>query len=354
MRGRNIVLLAAVMSGLLLLFNQQHTQRVSWPASDESNAPASISTAPAFEPCLVRKWDAVWVIRPDLKRMFVTHQTPDCLPRASLVEDLTPFAKAFGGDGAYNLGEEKSRAACALQGCRSPPLSQVPVMVEPAPRAALTLSQAPALVSSVPSAHTVGSFEGSFLVARYQPADASSDRVRRLLKSLLGVARVLDRTLILPAASCACSGASGLDACEGAPVAPFGCPLRSPLQAWAHTAAWRLRPATFLSRSVPREVARSHVRVLLPDGMDDSELAFALRSYDGTRLLELDGAADAFCGWDGRTARGRDEQARFTAEAGELVGDVGLHACTHYHGGAGEVLQFTNIGQADERHVVSA
>ena len=31
-----------------------------------------------------------------------------------------------------------------------------------------------------------------------------------------------------------------------------------------------------------------------------------------------------------------------------------MHHCTHYRGGTGEVLQFMNVGQADEKHVVTA
>eukprot|EP00964_Phaeocystis_antarctica_P165381 scaffold145292_cov112-Phaeocystis_antarctica.AAC.1 len=33
------------------------------------------------------------------------------------------------------------------------------------------------------------------------------------------------------------------------------------------------------SEQWPTEIKRSHVRLLLPNGMDDSELAFALRNY---------------------------------------------------------------------------
>ena len=33
---------------------------------------------------------------------------------------------------------------------------------------------------------------------------------------------------------------------------------------------------------------------------------------------------------------------------------VPLHRCTHFRGGTGEVLQFTNVGQADEKHLVTA
>mgnify|MGYP007125891912 CR=1 FL=1 len=45
--------------------------------------------------------------------------------------------------------------------------------------------------------------------------------------------------------------------------------------------------------------------------------------------------------------------------ASSLAGGLGLaaarlHACEHFHGGAGEVQRFTNIGAAGDHHAVSA
>ena len=86
---------------------------------------------------------------------------------------------------------------------------------------------------------------------------------------------------MLPAALCNCKDAE-LSQCDGPPVAPFDCPLRIPLdaEAWRLTSLVPLKPARFLiGKSLPDIVKCSHLRVLLPDGMDDSELSFALRSY---------------------------------------------------------------------------
>ena len=46
----------------------------------------------------------------------------------------------------------------------------------------------------------------------------------------------------------------------------------------------RAAPARFFAEKdkVPDIARCSHLRVLLPDGMDDSELSFALRSYAST------------------------------------------------------------------------
>lgn len=48
-------------------------------------------------------------------------------------------------------------------------------------------------------------------------------------------------------------------------------------------------------------------------------------------------------------------QASFDAAADELLAAPGrpravLHRCTHYRGGTGEVLQFSNLGQSCDRH----
>ena len=80
---------------------------------------------------------------------------------------------------------------------------------------------------------------------------------------------------------------------------------------------------------------RSHMRVLLPDGMDDSELLHALTPYDDV-LLEVQQAHKAFCGWDERAAPPGNaaKLAAFDAAADELLQVEGLPraqltACTH-------------------------
>ena len=85
-------------------------------------------------------------------------------------------------------------------------------------------------------------YEGDFLVAQIEPVPAGGEtrHLRTLLKSLLGMAQLLKRTLVLPAALCNCKGAN-LDQCEGEALGPpFECPLRVALHAerWqehAHT-----------------------------------------------------------------------------------------------------------------------
>ena len=125
-------------------------------------------------------------------------------------------------------------------------------------------------------------YDGFFLYARDEPVPSHDPAyLRKLLKSLLGMAVLLKRTLVLPAALCKCRDANLTD-CDGPPVAPFDCPLREALNAdaWRTTSLVRIKPARFLARSpetLPEIVRCSHLRVLLPDGMDDSELTFALR-----------------------------------------------------------------------------
>ena len=86
------------------------------------------------------------------------------------------------------------------------------------------------------------------------------------LRSLLGMAVLLKRHLVLPAALCACRDRA-LTQCEGEAVAPFGCPLRRglalPASLWqrhpyllAHNVT--LRPAsTLLDRSAASERVRA-------------------------------------------------------------------------------------------------
>ena len=94
--------------------------------------------------------------------------------------------------------------------------------------------------------------------------------------------------------------------------------------------------------------------------MDDSELGFALRSYASTRWLEVETAQKTFCGWDTRMPGNAKRMADFTHAADGLLAiatpgaatSVPMHMCTHYRGGTGEVLQFTNLG-CNTKHVVT-
>lgn len=213
------------------------------------------------------------------------------------------------------------------------------------------------------AAFSESEYDGSFLFARDEPvpSEGSEEYLRRLLKSLLGMAVLLKRTLVLPGALCRCRDAALTD-CDGPPVAPFDCPLRIPLdaEAWRAISLVQVKPARFLvgGEKLPEIVRCSHLRVLLPDGMDDSELGFALRQYATTRWLEVTQAAKTFCGWDTRMPGNPARMSSFTAAADRLLrldghADVSLHVCTHYRGGTGEVLQFTNLG-CNAKHVVTA
>ena len=127
-----------------------------------------------------------------------------------------------------------------------------------------------------------------------------------------------------------------------------------------------LRSALFLHEA-PRAAAlrTSHVRVLLPEGMSASETAYALRAYGSTRVLEIENAAEAYCGWD-RVHDSRRDGDAFEALAGALLtppqpagSDVpraALVECLHFHGGAGAGQRFVNLGAAaaGEVHAVSA
>jgi len=142
----------------------------------------------------------------------------------------------------------------------------------------------------VGAAFAESAYGGHFLVAR-RVTGRSPDQIRALLKTMLGLATLLGRTLVLPYELCACSipadGSPGT--CTGDGAAPFDCPLTVPLDptAWTSAAAsssiggWELGgvgaagfqmpkviPARFLTGKLPAEFVRSHVRVLLPDGLD--------------------------------------------------------------------------------------
>mmetsp|Transcript_16999 Transcript_16999/g.28375 ORF Transcript_16999/g.28375 Transcript_16999/m.28375 type:complete len:856 (-) Transcript_16999:413-2980(-) len=205
-------------------------------------------------------------------------------------------------------------------------------------------------------------YKGFFLIARIQPPYGGGDSLhfRTLLKSLLGMAKLLHRTLVLPASLCNCRDSAKLEGCEGPVVAPFDCPLRVPLPVdqWLSTTLVQLRPARFLMGEIPDDLRCSHMRLLLPDGMDDGELAYAVRYYSTTRILEIEDAHKTYCGWDTRMPGNTKQQADFTAAANPLVttrsdeAAPSLHHCTHYRGGTGEVIQFLNLG-CTQKHIVN-
>ena len=172
----------------------------------------------------------------------------------------------------------------------APSLSPLPPTRSPPP----VLSHAPPaqLLALATSASKAPISEGeAFLFAR-EVKDQSVLELRTTLKSLLGMARVLGRTIVLPESLC-----SGAASSRVQPVPPFGCAPRIPLpmQPWLES-SWVVRPASFLKRAdMPQEVRKSHVRVTLPDGMDGPEIIYALRHYKTTRLLEIDKASRELC-----------------------------------------------------------
>lgn len=198
-----------------------------------------------------------------------------------------------------------AEAVAAVAAPVSTPAASASVAAAAAPAAATAVATAvaPVAAAALPAAMQPSDprfFEGHFLFASPSAtAGLDAPQLRRLLKSLLGMAVLLKRTLVLPAEICDCATEGGLDpkqelrapaaSCAAAP-GPFGCALRLqlPLDKWIADKRVEFRPAALLRGPFPEEVARSHCRLLLPDGMDDSELGFALRMYKDTRLLEVD------------------------------------------------------------------
>ena len=246
-----------------------------------------------------------------------------------------------------------------------PPALAMGELLPPPPPPAIEVAR---VVATVPitSHDTAG-----FLLA--QPAPITSDReARRLLKSMLGLAKLIGRTLIVPASLCA----DGALAPAGASL-PWGCSLRpvarSVLEHWRQNtsspaghllppAGSSMLPAVVAATNfhgaraatLSTELRRSHVRISLPDGMSDLEASFALRDYATTRILEVERAAEAFCGWDPKHDRKR-LGVTFDADTDAVLGaPTALAPCSHYHAGAGVVLSFTNIGTQGDVTAVSA
>jgi hypothetical protein len=159
-----------------------------------------------------------------------------------------------------------------------------------------------------------------FLLARSEEKLQGREQTRVLLKNLLGVAAVLNRTLILPHDTCMCTGP--LDSCGSWPVLPFGCPLRLPLDtvngcfSWCAALlerdehAWPRVLPSHSPNQIPETIRRSQTRVVLPEGLTDLELERALEHYKEVRILELGTAAGSsnsarFCGWESQEANKR-------------------------------------------------
>ena len=130
----------------------------------------------------------------------------------------------------------------------------------------------------------------NFLVAsQIEKDDGQPHYARRLLRNMLGMAALLNRTLILPSTVCDCSD-TALQACTGAPNELFGCPLKAEIQEGIRDGLASLLPTravSWITSGLPEELRCSHVRVLLNPGLDSEQLAHALRHYSNTRVLEV-------------------------------------------------------------------
>ena len=84
-------------------------------------------------------------------------------------------------------------------------------------------------------------------------------------------------------------------------------------------------------------------------------LLFACSDVSITRSLHSERVADAYCGWDARHDKS-GEGPRFETLTKPLfaASSPTLHGCEHFHGGAGEVQRFTNLGTLGDTHAVSA
>ena len=260
-----------------------------------------------------------------------------------------------------------------------PPPQPAAVLEQRVHARALRLEQRLAKRLALPSAPLSESWSSkvglrdNFLLAQHIPVHSDA-QARQLLKSMFGLAKLLNRTLVVPAALCEslCSGTSCAAGSWGCTLKPVA---RAALAHWrpsASSTAILLAPesSTMLPAlaaahlfqgegalaALPAHIRRSHVRVSIPDGLSDSEATFALREYRAsTRLLELERAALAFCGWDPRHDAQRLGVA-FEADVIAVLGDepTPLAQCSHFHAGAAVVLSFTNLGTAGDVTNVSA
>ena len=84
----------------------------------------------------------------------------------------------------------------------------------------LQAAAAPVAAATASSLYTSQDFSGRFLVASVEAAPEGGHDpayLRQLLRSLLGMALLLRRQLVLPAALCNCRDVQGLTQCEGEP-----------------------------------------------------------------------------------------------------------------------------------------
>lgn len=205
-------------------------------------------------------------------------------PAALNVHHSISEGESFRAVGTPRLGDYMSSSTTAAAGGSTQHL-EVQTTAQDPPKPVQGADASPPSAAPPLLAIPEAEYDGHFLYARPDAtvgAAPTADYLRSLLKSMLGMGVLLKRTVVLPAALCNCKDAE-LTQCDGPPVAPFDCPLRIPLdaEAWRLTTLVPIKPARFLvnKAKLPEIVRCNHLRVLLPDGMDDSELGFALRSY---------------------------------------------------------------------------
>ena len=128
-----------------------------------------------------------------------------------------------------------------------------------------------------------------------------------MLRSLLGIARVLRRDVILPRMLCYCDfmwkemkncrvgGAESMRL-------PFDCPmdhvLDTPRFFETDLGGVGVREPKFLDNPrVPPNVSGSVAKVSLPKGLNDAEVARALAPYARAGVIEIEDAVGVFCGF---------------------------------------------------------
>jgi hypothetical protein len=137
--------------------------------------------------------------------------------------------------------------------------------------------------------------------ASVAPGTAKEDP-SRVIRGLLGVARLLNRTLILPPGAVADALLDGSHADE------------------VRSLGLRLRPASVLETPLAEELKCSHVRLETPRGLDSEQLVHALRHYATTRIVELDLPHESYCG---PSARASKELSRAETQIQALVSAAG-------------------------------
>eukprot|EP00965_Chrysotila_dentata_P040769 1351840-Pleurochrysis_carterae.AAC.2 len=200
----------------------------------------------------------------------------------------------------------------------------------------------------------------NFLLAtRAEPATTRPLHLQRQLRTLLGMARLLNRTLVLPAAWCDCRDTSQLTDCSNGPVHPlFDCPVREPLGTGnAKGVLPQLRPPRVMLAKLPDSLRCSHVRLTLPLGLDSEQLSHALRHYASTRLLEVDAPHETYCGPSTRASEAEraaeaalDEFVSAAFDGGGGSAQRALPTCSHSLKEE-EVSQYYDMGKCEEHEV---